>query len=142
MNPGMSAALLLITHNRIGDELLATATAMLGRCPLTARVLPVTANSDLEALQRQAEGLVAALEAEGQEVIVLTDMYGSTPANIARRLQHHHDQLDVITGLNLPMLVRLFNYPRLDRAQLVAKALGGGREGIFSCGSGEEEDGS
>ena len=139
MNPGMSTALLLITHNRIGDELLATATAMLGHCPLTARVLPVTEDSDPEALQRQAEGLVAALEAEGREVIVLTDMYGSTPANIARRLQRHHDRLDVITGLNLPMLVRLLNYPRLDRAQLVAKALSGGREGIFSCGRGEED---
>ncbi len=135
----MSAGLLIISHNQVGAELLATATAMLGQCPLEARVLPVTTTCDPEALRQCASGMIAALDS-GDGVIILTDMYGSTPANIAKRLQQACEGVDVITGINLPMLVRLLNYPHLKRAQLVAKALSGGREGIFICGEGDGGD--
>ncbi|MFQ5488079.1 MAG: PTS sugar transporter subunit IIA [Gammaproteobacteria bacterium] len=135
----MSTGLLIITHNQVGAELLATATAMLGKCPLNARVLPVTTACDPEELQRRAALMIAALE-QGGGVIILTDMYGSTPANIAKTLQQAHEQVDVITGINLPMLVRLLNYPHLGRPQLMAKALSGGREGIFACSNGDDGD--
>ncbi len=135
----MKTGLLIITHNRIGAELLATATAMLGQCPLPARVLPVTTACDPETLQRDAEALIAELEA-GRGVIVLTDMYGSTPANVARRLQQAHGEVDVVTGVNLPMLVRLLNYPELDRHGLLEKAISGGQDGIFICHDGEDGD--
>ncbi len=135
----MSTGLLIITHNQVGAELLATATAMLGKCPLNARVLPVTTACDPEELQQRAAVMIGTLE-EGDGVIILSDMYGSTPANIAKNLQRRHDQVDVVTGINLPMLVRLLNYPHLKRPQLVAKALSGGREGIFVCSNGGDGD--
>jgi len=135
----MNTGLLIITHNQVGAELLATATAMLGKCPLNARVLPVTTACDPEELQQRAVLMISTLE-QGDGVIILTDMYGSTPANIAKNLQRSHEQVDVITGVNLPMLVRLLNYPHLKRPQLVAKALSGGREGIFACRNGDDDD--
>lgn len=135
----MKTGLLIITHDRIGAELLATATAMLGKCPLAARVLSVTATCDPERLCRDAAAMIAELE-QGGGIIILTDMYGSTPANVAKRLQHEHEQVDVVTGINLPMLVRLLNYPELSRLQLVEKAVSGGRDGIFTCHNGEDCD--
>ncbi|HFD92475.1 MAG TPA: PTS fructose transporter subunit IIA [Gammaproteobacteria bacterium] len=135
----MNVGLLIITHNRVGAELLETATTMLGRCPLNARLLAVTPASEPEALQARARALLA--EVKGRDgAIVLTDMYGSTPANVAQRLQADHPGVEVITGINLPMLVRLLNYPHLSRAQLVEKALSGGREGVFLCLCGEDRD--
>ncbi len=137
----MSVGLLIITHNQVGAELLDTAVAMLGNCPLQARLLAVTPACDPEELRGRAAALFAELRGP-DGVIVLTDMYGSTPANVAQWLRRGRDGVDVITGINLPMLVRLLNYPQLDRSRLVEKALSGGREGIFLCLGGEEDCGA
>ncbi len=125
-------ALLIISHNRIGAELLDTAKAMLGSCPMPAAVLPVGTQDDPEILLQRAREMLAALD-QSDGAIILTDMFGSTPANIARALQRENGQVDVVAGLNLPMLVRLLNYPVLTRRQLVDKALSGAHEGIFLC---------
>ncbi|MDX9739743.1 MAG: PTS fructose transporter subunit IIA [Gammaproteobacteria bacterium] len=135
----MSVGLCLVTHDRIGESMLATARSMLGACPLPAATVAVTSACDssrAEGILREAREVVRRLD-EGDGVIVLTDMYGSTPANIAAALGdlQGHD-VAVIAGVNLPMLVRLLNYPGLSLGQLVEKALSGGREGIF-LGTGE-----
>jgi PTS system ascorbate-specific IIA component len=129
----MSVGLCLISHNRIGEALLETAVSMLGGQPLPATVIAVTPASDPAQILAQAQAAVAALD-QGDGVIVLTDMFGSTPSNIATALKRDNERVTVIAGVNLPMLVRLMNYPRLSIAQLKDKALSGGREGIFSCG--------
>ncbi len=135
----MSVGLLIVTHNLIGTELLRTATAMLGGCPVRAEVIEVTTACDPEAVLQLARKKVAQLD-EGGGVIVLTDMYGSTPANITQLLQHGSTHIDVITGVNLPMVVRLLNYATLDRVQMVEKALSGGGEGIFACRPNNDEE--
>ena len=66
----------------------------------------------------------------GDGVLVLTDMYGATPSNIACRLRKLHD-VRVVAGLNLPMLIRVLNYPGLDLDELMHKALSGGRDGVL-----------
>jgi PTS system ascorbate-specific IIA component len=129
----MTVGLCLISHDRIGQALLDTAVSMLGGQPLPAAVIAVTAASDPAQVLAQAQEAVQALD-QGDGVIVLTDMFGSTPSNIATALKRDNDRVTVIAGVNLPMLVRLMNYPRLGLAQLKDKALSGGREGIFSCG--------
>jgi PTS system ascorbate-specific IIA component len=126
----MTIGLLIITHNNIGTDLVDTATAMLGVCPLATEILPVSQKSDPEAVLKKARLLLAELD-QGNGVLVLTDMYGSTPSNIA------HSLLDgararVIAGVNLPMLVRVLNYPRLSLDELAEKALSGGRDGIMA----------
>ena len=127
----MSVGLLLITHNRIGAELLSTATRMLGTCPLTARVLAVSERDDPDGLSATALNLVAALD-DGSGVLVLTDLFGATPANVATGLAGRCN-VRVIAGVSLPMLVRVLNYPRLGLAEIAEKARSGGRDGVLPC---------
>lgn len=138
----MSVGLCLISHNRIGEALLDTATSMLGCRPLPVSVIPVTSVCDPDKVLKQAREAIEQID-QGDGVIVLTDMYGSTPSNIATALKRDNDRIVVIAGLNLPMLVRLMNYPGLNLGQLTEKALSGGQEGIFRCGrddDGDDED--
>lgn len=127
----MNVGILLITHDQVGQALLNTATATLGMCPLPVEVLEVRRGDSPELLLSRAKELVAALNC-GAGVLVLTDMYGSTPSNIARALQVSK-LVEVVAGINLPMLIRIFNYPRLSLVELTAKAVSGGRDGIFDC---------
>lgn len=127
----MSVGLLLITHNRIGDELLDTARKMLGICPLLTNTLAVTAEDDLDGLRERARAAVRELD-QGDGVLVLTDMFGSTPSNIAADLREI-STVNVVAGINLPMLVRVLNYPSLSLEQLTNKATSGGYDGILRC---------
>jgi PTS system ascorbate-specific IIA component len=68
----------------------------------------------------------------GDGVLVLTDMFGSTPSNIATRLRAP-GALAVVAGVNLPMLVRVLNYASLDLQALVDKAASGGARGVLRC---------
>lgn len=131
----MSIALLLITHNRIGTELLATATRMLGRCPLDAECLCVGDDDDPAELYATAQRLAARLD-RGGGLLVLTDLYGSTPANIAHALADRA-HVRVLAGINLPMLVRVLNYAELGLAEVAEKAISGGRDGVLPCQPGE-----
>jgi len=62
-------------------------------------------------------------------VLILTDLYGSTPSNIANRLIDTHNAR-AISGANLPMLLRILNYPDMDLEALCDKAADGARDGI------------
>lgn len=127
----MSIGLLIITHNKIGEALLVTATNMLGTCPLECRTLEVDNNSNPDEVNKQARAFVAQLD-QGTGVLVLTDMYGSTPSNIAARLLHK-GKVNVVAGINLPMLVRVLNYADLNLDDLTSKAVSGGNDGIVRC---------
>jgi len=127
----MSVGLLLVTHNDLGAALLETATKMLAGCPLPTKTLGVSEASDLDLLILQSQRIVERLD-QGDGVLVLTDMYGSTPANIATRLQRKN-RVAVVAGVNLPMLVRALNYPHLDLPTLTERVLSGGRDGVMEC---------
>jgi PTS system ascorbate-specific IIA component len=120
--------LLLITHYGIGQQLLRTALATFGDCPLQARVLEVNERSDPDALLEESRRLIDELD-RGAGVLVLTDCFGSTPSNIATRLLVEGRVL-VVSGVSLPMLIRVLNYGRLDLEDLARKAVSGGYEGI------------
>jgi len=62
-------------------------------------------------------------------VLVLTDLYGSTPSNIAQKLIAQRN-VHVVSGLNLSMLIRILNYPQLPLLELSEKAVSGGKDGI------------
>ena len=127
----MSVGLLIVSHGKLGDYLLETATQMLGVCPLATAVLPVSFDSDPDAVLQQAAQVVARLNG-GNGVLILTDMYGSTPSNIVNRLRDRYP-VQIVAGVNLPMLIRVLNYPRLDLDELANKALSGGRDGVVMC---------
>lgn len=127
----MSVGLLLITHNEIGRALLDTAASMLGTCPLDTVVISLPPRADPDVLLAEARRAVARLN-KGAGVLVLTDMYGSTPSNVAAGLCGSRDIM-VVAGVNLPMLIRVMNYPQLSLPQLADKAVTGGGDGIFPC---------
>jgi PTS system mannose-specific IIA component len=126
----MTVGLIVITHNQIGSTLMETASSMLGGCPMPLEIISVTTGSNPEQILQLARDKLDRL-GQGDGVIVLTDMYGSTPSNIATRLCGDDDKVAVIAGINLPMLVRLLNYPNLSLEQLVEKAMSGGQDGIL-----------
>lgn len=127
----MSIGLLIITHVNIGRAMLDTATRMLGVCPLATEVLEADWDCRPEELCARASNLIARLD-DGDGVLVLTDMYGGTPSNIANSLGGGH-KVAIVTGVNLPMLVRILNYASLDLSEVAAKAYEGGRAGVFAC---------
>lgn len=124
----MSVGLLIITHDGIGASLLGTATFMLDGCPLQIRLLTASRDCNPDELIADAKEEVSALD-EGDGVLVLTDLYGSTPSNIARKLSRDAN-ICAVSGINLSMIIRILNYPELDLEQLAEKAISGGKDGI------------
>lgn len=127
----MSVTVFLITHSEVGKALHHTAKRMFGgKLSLPIRVMSVSCEiNPVTAASRIKRSVEASSE---QGVLILTDLYGSTPCNLVRRLLQNK-KVAVVTGLNLPMLVRVLNYPRLSLVQLVQKAVSGGREGVVRC---------
>ncbi len=133
----MGVGLLIITHGKIGQELLSTATALLGDCPLPCKILSVEIDSDTDEITRRMRTMHNELD-KGQGVLVLTDMYGSTPSNLANLLRKD-PAVRVVAGTNLPMLIRVLNYSHLGLEELADKAVSGGHDGVLSCASRLEE---
>ena len=124
----MSVALLLVTHGDVGKYIHDAAVSIIGSSPLRGQFISVTTQSQPDAMIQTAQELVSTLDT-GDGVLILTDMYGSTPSNIACSLQHQN--VEVVAGLNLPMLVRILNYPNLSLHRLTDKAVSGGKEGVM-----------
>ncbi|NLO80155.1 MAG: PTS fructose transporter subunit IIA [Xanthomonadaceae bacterium] len=127
----MSVGLLLITHAGVGEALLKVATATFPDHPLRVGCLDVGASADPDVIRKNSERMIAELDS-GDGVLILTDAYGSTPSNIACALRYKH-RTAVVAGLNLPMLLRVLNYPHLSLRELASKALSGGRDGVMQA---------
>jgi len=127
----MTVGILIVSHNQIGTELINTARQMLSSCPLPTKVLEIGAKDSPDKIRRMFESELKGLD-QGNGVLILTDMFGSTPSNIACAVSDR-DDIRIIAGLNLPMLIRVFNYPNLTLDELEKKAISGGIEGIVSC---------
>lgn len=127
----MKIKILLITHENIGSALLKTVKRTFGELPMPTRVIAVNYHDDPENVVKKLEP-IAAETSQDEGTLILTDMYGSTPCNIALALRHHK-HLHVVSGLNLPMLIKVLNYPGIPLHKLVQKAIQGGRDGVVSC---------
>ncbi|MBM3554156.1 MAG: PTS sugar transporter subunit IIA [Alphaproteobacteria bacterium] len=100
----MSIGIVLVTHGRLAEELLKTTEHVVGPQPCMNAVC-IGPEDDME--QRRAEILAAARDCNhGDGVIVLTDMFGGTPSNLALSCMAK-GQVEVIAGVNLPMLIKL-----------------------------------
>lgn len=129
----MSVGVLLITHPGVGSSMLHIASRILGHPTLPVKCLEVPPDAALKPTCERARSMLKVLN-RGAGVLVLTDIYGATPHNIAREIAcDRKGQTTVLSGLNLPMLVRVFNYPQDDLDTLVSKAAEGGTRGIMSC---------
>lgn len=128
----MSVGILLITHSKVGQALLDTAEATLRQLPLAVSAMPVALDANTQEIAIRANNTAEELD-QGQGVLVLTDAYGSTPSNIAVSLCKNRDNRIALAGINLPMLLRTLNYPKLSLEELANVALEGGQRGIIRC---------
>ena len=133
----MSVGLLIVTHRGVGTQLLAVATEILGDCPLRTAILEINPNDDCNQARHRVQQLAAELN-RGDGLLALTDLFGSTPSNIANSL-HGCCDLRIVAGVNLPMLVRILNYPTLKLQELTEKACSGGQDGILLCSPTQNE---
>lgn len=96
--------LILVTHGRLGDELLAAAQHVVGQQP-HLHAIPIFPEDDKDA-RRSEIAECARTYASESGVILLTDMHGGTPANLALSILSI-GQAEAISGVNLPMLVKI-----------------------------------
>ncbi len=124
--------ILLVAHNGLGDSLVDCVRHVLGSTPPNLRVLSVMAGDDPQSKEREARALIAQLDT-GDGVLLLTDLFGSTPSNIARRL-HQPGKVEGLSGVNLPMLLRAVSNSGSPLAEVAQKALETGRGCIIADG--------
>ena len=124
----MSVALFLVTHAGIASNLVAVAEAVIKRKSKNLSYTEVAMDANLDLVNEDIEQRLAQLDTK-QGILFLTDIYGSSPSNIAMRLaEKNHAHL--ISGVNLPMIIRLLNYRDETEDTLIEKALGGAKKGI------------
>jgi PTS system ascorbate-specific IIA component len=127
----MSVGILIVTHPGIGSALAHSAQRIMGEASLKTFCLDIPVDSDVERTELEISQALAHLDS-GDGVIILSDIYGATPNNMARKFAapgHVH----IVSGVNLPMLIRLYNYPDTDLPKLCELAAEGGQRGIMTC---------
>ncbi|MFZ5502492.1 MAG: PTS sugar transporter subunit IIA [Pseudomonadota bacterium] len=122
------AGILVVAHNALGESLVDCVAHVLGNVPDNIRVLSVYAEDDPE--QKLAEGheFIRQLD-KGNGVLILADIFGATPSNVARQLCRKEHIIGV-AGVNLPMLLRAVCHPDKTMPELAQIAVDGGRECI------------
>ncbi|HTS53203.1 MAG TPA: PTS fructose transporter subunit IIA [Burkholderiales bacterium] len=121
--------LLIVAHGTLGESLIHCASHVLGSRPMHLMQIGVTVHDDPQQLLPQAIKLVKQLD-RGDGVVVLTDLYGATPANLAAKLLVP-GRVEGVAGVNLPMLVRALTYRNEPLKVVVSKAISGGVEGVM-----------
>jgi PTS system mannose-specific IIA component len=121
--------ILIIAHGTLGESLVHCASHVLNKRPPRLRQLGVTAQDDPLLLLPQARALVKDLDT-GHGVLILSDMYGGSPSNIAQKLLVP-GRVEGIAGVNLPMLIRALTYRDKSLPTLLIKAVSGGCEGVM-----------
>jgi len=124
--------IVVIAHRPLATAFVEAARHVYSRDPCAASrqlvALDVAPDADVAAALAQAKAFVAAAD-RGQGVLVLTDLVGATPGNVAAQVARP-GEVAVIAGLNMPMLLRALCYGESGLDALVAKAAAGGTAGV------------
>lgn len=126
----MAVGILLITHEGVGSALIAVATRLLRTLPLRVEAMEVPFDGDPDALLPQASAALRRVDG-GHGVLVLTDLYGATPSNLAAKVARLGTPVRRVSALSLPMLLRVMNYAELELDELPAVAAAGTRNGVI-----------
>ena len=124
--------LLLLGQRHFGEGLIEAVEHTYGRKTPRLEAFAVDYTQPSEGIGQAIEAAVRRLD-DGDGVLILADVYGATHTNIATRLVRR-GQVELITGVNLPMLLRALNYRSLPMNEIVDKALSGGSGGIIRVG--------
>ena len=120
----------LITHGSFGESLVQNVSCILGTRPPLLGQFGLSAVADPAGLLPELLDALQKLD-EGDGVLVMTDIFGASPSNLALQLLVP-GRVEGIAGLNLPMLLRALTYRQQGMEKLVQKALSGGYEGVIN----------
>lgn len=120
--------LLIIAHAPLATSLKAVAEHAYPDCAAQLAVLDVQPGAPIEEVESQARRLLETVR--GPEVLILTDVFGATPCNIAQRLADGI-QVKVVAGVNVPMLWRTLCYADESLDVVVARAVAGATQGVM-----------
>lgn len=136
----MNIRLTLVTHDNIGSALLETCRNIFGEHPLPIQTELVSVHSG-DSPEVISVKIKSSLSSSGSdcEHLILTDIFGATPCNIAIDTVRPF-KAQMVSGLNLSMLLRIYSHPSDPLRELADTAVKGGIEGIFIVFDGETDD--
>jgi len=120
--------ILIIAHGTLGESLLHCASHIMGSRPRQLGQIGITPQDDPQLILPQAIRLCRSLDS-GSGLLILTDIFGGTPSNVASRLLIP-GKVEGVSGVNLPMLIRALTYRNEPLSVVMEKALSGGTEGV------------
>jgi len=122
----------IVTHGYLANELLAAAEMIVGQVSHITSV-SIGWHDDVDAARNEIERAIARVSQE-RGVLILTDMFGGTPTNIASMFLAEK-QIEVVTGVNLPMVIKLASQTQNESlAEVAIRVRTEGREGIYLAG--------
>jgi len=125
--------LLILAHKNLGAGLIAAVEHTLGKRPPQLESVELDFAESPERIDENLDRCLRKVD-QGEGALILADVYGATHTNVAcRRLQR--GRIELVTGVNLPMLLRILNYRHLGMDDLIDKALSGGCGGIVCAGN-------
>ena len=127
----MTVSVLIISHHDIGTALTSALAQIIGHTPLLIDKLEIGFDMPVETAQSLLEEKIDLLN-QGDGILILTDLFGATPCNIANKYQEPN-KISVVSGVNLPMLLKLATNPRLPLEEMAKNAKSGGKTGIVNC---------
>lgn len=123
---------IVLSHGRLAEELVLAAQRILGPIERLEAV-SIDWDLDVQDARRRIEEAIGRVGGAGAGVLVLTDMFGGTPTNLAMSLLEP-GRVEVVTGVNLPMLIKFANLRDEGSLHEVAKRLAAqGRDSIQSA---------
>lgn len=123
----MTPEIILVTHPGIASCLLQTAGAIMNGAELKVHIVEIPMDEDFEISRSKILELIERLNNK-TEILILNDICGATPFNVARSFISEH--IKVLSGVNMNMLLRAITYQALPLDQLVEKAREGGINGV------------
>ena len=130
---GRKIAGVIVTHGNLAGELLAAAEMIVGPVSHIAAV-SIGWHDDVDAARDEVQRAITRVS-KGGEVLLLTDMFGGTPTNIASMFLEE-GIVEVITGVNLPMVIKLASDTGQESLAEVARRIcDQGRQGIYMAGA-------
>ena len=132
--------IVIVAHTPVASAMLGFVEHTFGALPERIRAVDIPPHEDIKAsfdrVLKAAYGVNS-----GNGVLILTDVMGATPANVASKLESLgplsglNTPVIVLAGLNLPMLMRCISHRAEDLEELAKKALAGGQNGILRLGA-------
>ena len=124
----MSVGVVIVTHGTTGEHLLEVAEFIVGQSLAEFRFVPFSQSANHVTTASELQAAMAAADS-GDGLLVLTDLIGASPSNLVAELLGARNAV-MVTGLNLAMLICVWNYRDQPLGLMARKAVDGGRKGI------------